>query len=209
MKFYGNWQVAIFDFDGTIFDLEIDWKELKTQLNKKYGSKTLDWTSKPLLECLDQLSPEVRSKALAVIDEFELRGVSGGKFMSGAREIIQAIKEKGKRFAIVSRNGRKAILAAFKLHKLPTPDMVVGRDDVLKQKPHPESVQLVFNKFKLALDSCFIVGDTYHDMEVGKQLGIYRILVRSPKLKESPTHLADVTIDSLAELLHTLSSLAL
>jgi len=82
-------------------------------------------------------------------------------------------------------------------------DMVVGPESVKKMKPDPEGIIQVLEHFKLPAQQAIMVGDSYVDVEAGKNAGTltcgvtYGLGNREELIKSSP----DIFISDLAELL--------
>lgn len=184
-------KAVIFDFDGTLFDLAIDWEAVKKAIGSTDGT---------VYRFLNSLPQEDRQKAIRIIKDFELKGVLQGRLLPVAREILNVLKDRKIFVAVTSRNSREIILNAFTRYQLHLPDLVVGLEDIKQMKPHPEAVGKVLRKFKLKPDQCLLVGDTANDMAMAQNAGIPHVLVINPKLKYQPIDQADRVINSLSEL---------
>jgi phosphoglycolate phosphatase len=56
-------------------------------------------------------------------------------------------------------------------------ETLVGREDVVCPKPHPEPVLKAVSKLKADKNRCWLIGDTPMDMEAAKAAGIKSIAV--------------------------------
>jgi len=54
---------------------------------------------------------------------------------------------------------------------------VAGSDSVVRQKPDPEMAQYVCTKLNCAPDRCVVIGDTVHDLKMGRSAGMRTIAV--------------------------------
>jgi len=96
----------------------------------------------------------------------------------GAVELLQNIKNKGGKTAIVTSSRRKLVEPAIKFNHLEKLiDVVVTEQDVSKPKPDPEMVELALTKLEGKKDKAVVIGDTNKDVLAGKAAGIATILI--------------------------------
>lgn len=79
-------------------------------------------------------------------------------------------------------------------------ELIVAREDVKKEKPHPEAGLLVLGKLHLQPEDCLIVGDSLPDLELAEKLGIKSVLYYNPRHEFIPKDQADYFIKNLLEL---------
>jgi HAD superfamily hydrolase (TIGR01549 family) len=191
MEFPKDIKAIIFDFDGTLFYMDMDWQRLNDELNEKFGQDTLT--------NLDLLDQNQRTEALAIITKAELESINTGLPVAYGLTTLQTLADKFK-LAIVSRNTVEAIKAG--LDKIGYKDaiVIVGKQDVKKLKPDPESLNTALSKLGIDAKEALYVGDTYHDSNAGHAAGVYTVIVHNPYLTFKPEG-ADKYIDKLNELL--------
>jgi len=68
-------ELFIFDFDGTLVNLPVNWKKLKEDLRKLLRSKSSLVPLFPSLEAITKNNRELREKAWKLIEEYELDAV--------------------------------------------------------------------------------------------------------------------------------------
>jgi phosphoserine phosphatase len=83
-------KLLIFDFDGTLAHLHIDWEELKGELRKLLGSKGSLTPLFPSIEALTKNNSELRKKAWRLIEKYELEAV---KEIKADLELIELFKK--------------------------------------------------------------------------------------------------------------------
>lgn len=172
----------IYDFDGTLFDLPVDWSAIREELGVapevKFG------------QLLQRFLDDGDLAALAVVTRHERAAVAAGSFTTGARACLT---RPGNR-AIVTRNSREAVLAA--LGPLAGEVFIVGREDVRRLKPDPEGVRRVLDHFGVEPAHAVLIGDTYHDVQAARAAGVHSVVVRNPALEYAPAG-ADGYLDKL------------
>ena len=90
--------------------------------------------------------------------------IEGTTLFPGAVELLQALKDSGRRTAIVSTKPGDTIRRIFEHQgRLDLLDLVVGGDEVHHSKPHPEGLGLALEKLGLSSEQVLFCGDTVID----------------------------------------------
>jgi phosphoglycolate phosphatase len=210
-------KAVLFDFDGTLVHLPIDYASARRRLKGLFSRFGVKSNFHPLLESIeDSLSElendgltktlvrKIKRKAYAIINEEERLSVEGARQVDQVRETLAAIKKKRLKFAIVSRNGTECIKKCISKLNIPEPDLVVAREDTQKLKPDPQHLTIALKKLRLKPDEVIVVGDSYHDIAAGKGAGIMTVLF-APRKKRAEIELApEHVISDLPEVLNLL-----
>lgn len=172
----------IFDFDGTLTPLTIDFSYLRAEVEAlavKYmeeeAIKGLShlYTVEMIYEVeriLRETGREFRRAAFERMAEIETEASRGKELYPYAREVLVELKKKGLKVAIITRNCMGALKNIF-------PDMgeyvdsVVTRDDVARVKPHPDHVAAVLAALSATPDETVLVGDHPTDIAAGLAIG--------------------------------------
>lgn len=184
-------KAVLFDLDGTLVNLPINYDRVRERLKELFTRYHLDSEFKPLVQsietCLKELKTKnfqddkiekIRKLAYDVVDEEELRAVKSSRLIPGSKEILAFAKKRNLFIAIFTRNGSKCTQEVFKKYRLPRPQIIASRDRVEKLKPEKEHVLYILDKLQLSAEECVIVGDSIHDVSAGKELNIKAILLR-------------------------------
>jgi phosphoglycolate phosphatase len=168
--------VVLFDFDGTLFDLEVDWTALRASL-------PLDRDE--TLGAAIQRFKDDGDPVLDTITTAEVEAV-GDRRLDPA--VVATLRELGDRFALAvcTRNSRAAVLAAIEGTGLEATLSVVGREDVARLKPDPEAVEVALTRFGARANQAVLVGDTYHDVEAARAAGTGVVVLVNPRLARVP-----------------------
>lgn len=194
-------KAVIFDFDGVLFNLKVDWNYLKQKVFALAQIHGVDCRHGKLKACIEAMPPLMRKRAVSMVAEAETKGIDKGNLVLGADSILAELKRRNILVVIISQNSRETIIEVFNRFQLPDPDLIIGLEDVAKTKPDPEAVEMVLQKLYLKKDECVLVGDTIHDMEMGEKAGVFRILLINPKLVHYPRERANLVLRSLEKLL--------
>lgn len=187
-------KLLLFDFDGTLHDLDLDWEAVRRAVG-------IQGTAERLGDAMERFKRENDSAALQAITDLEVRSVRDQALAPG---VVAVLRELSSRFsiAVVSRNSRLAIERVLEASDLEQ-TFVVGREDVQRLKPDPEGIHLVLERFGVGADQAVLVGDTSHDVIAAQRAGLASIVV-GDKLKLSGGSAPTKRIKDLSELVRAL-----
>lgn len=175
-------ELVVFDLDGTIVDLTVDWISLKDFLVKKYEEiyqESCDFKS--VSRCLEKIVEKKDENTIQnffdIIRHYELKNIKDVKIID---ETIFFINNKNLfevkneiKFAIFSLNTRETIIRALKIAGINDKiDLIIGREDVRKWKPNPEGLLTILNHFKIKKEEVIYFGDMEKDLLTGENAGI-------------------------------------
>ena len=181
----------VFDFDGTLAVLRLDFAEMKRRLNSLAGACLAATPPEPFLPVLEWLAwlensiqestggtANFRNRALQLISEMEVEAARNGELFPFTRPLLKKLAEKGARTAIITRNCEAAVKLVF-------PDICnccsafLPRDHVLSPKPDPShlvrALELIGGNPRTAL----MIGDHPLDIQTGKAAGVMTAGVHS------------------------------
>lgn len=182
-------RAVAFDLDSTLTRPYLDFKKLRRQLDLPEGD---------ILHWLDQLPPQEKRQAQAIIEAFEQNGVENVKWNDGAQETLQAMRALGLPLAIVTRNSRPSLLAVCD-HLHIEVEVLVAREDA-PPKPNPACLHFTAARLGTPIAHLLMVGDYRHDTEAGRAAGAMTILLTNGQTPTWPVD-ADLVIERLDELL--------
>ena len=91
----------------------------------------------------------------------------------GIVEAIRAVRAAGVRTALVTSKNRPGAERGLRVCGLEAEiELIVGADEVVNPKPHPEPVDLALRLLGADPQSAVYVGDSVHDMESGRAAGV-------------------------------------
>ena len=181
-------RAVVFDFDGTLAVLNIDFSQMREQvfqLIRKHGIDESSIEEKYLLEIIDEVvqilnqknfsaAKEFYQEAHQILHEIELKAAGGGKLLPGVEAALKSLRGKGLKIGIVTRNCEEAVRkVAPDIEEFC--DVFVSRDSIKKVKPHPEHLTSVLKALNVSGKETVMVGDHPIDIHAGKRVGMKTI----------------------------------
>ena len=187
----------MFDFDGTLAVLNIDFSEMKEQvfeLMRKYSVNEEKIEERYLLEIIDEVVQILNQKnpaaaetfyqeAHQILHEVELKAAEEGKLLPGVGAALKSLRGRGLKVGIVTRNCEEAVrkvvpdIEAFC-------DVFVPRDLIKRVKPHPEQLTSVLKALHVTGEETVMVGDHTIDIQAGKRVGMRTVGVLTGRVKK-------------------------
>lgn len=181
-------RAVVFDFDGTLAELTLDFAAMRADvidLTVGYGLSIEESDGRPVLELIDDAHARLlayapaaaaayRSDAIAQISSREIAAARDGRLFDGVRSFLTALRSRGLRIAIVTRNCEVALRIVF-------PDVddyvdaVVSRERTPHVKPHPDHLACALSMLAVEPSRALMIGDHPIDMRAGSAARIRSI----------------------------------
>ena len=176
----------VFDFDGTLAELRLDFPDMKrklTVLARGFLPSLSADAGMPALELMKEfelqigsaataLAAKYRSEAEALITGLEMAAAREGSLFPFTRGMLSSLRERGVRTAVITRNCEQAVRVVF-------PDIdaycsaFLARNHVPNPKPDPGHLLLALDAIGAGNRSrSLIVGDHPLDIRTGILAGI-------------------------------------
>jgi len=175
-------KAIVFDLDGTIVKLNVNWRELKNLLSRRfYDLYGVHYEFRSITECLMKVLEKEDEKEFAnllnIIEQFELKNIKKGAYLEDTLFFINNLElfsiSEGTKLAVLSLNMRKTIMETLKNANLCKKiDYIVGREDLRRWKPKPDGLLKVQEHFNLKSEDLIYFGDLQKDLDTGKNAGI-------------------------------------
>lgn len=168
---------VVFDFDGTLANSLTLFIEAYNEMAAREGYRIVQESD---LEPLSKMSIPERCKYL----NFPLRNIPfaapklyryvresgvGFQFFPGIKELLDELKEKGYRLAIISSNAKDIISQSLKAHQVDYFDEILCSKFIFSKD---KMIKKLLNKYKLTPADALYVGDEERDITACNKVGI-------------------------------------
>lgn len=180
-------KAVVFDLDGTLANFNLDYKVVRTEVRSFFIKKGLPAsilaTNESIFEMLkkaeiflknngksEKAIKEIRGKALAIAEKFELEAAKNTSLLPGVAETLKTLKKMGLKIGLFTINSEKStnyILKRFRLARFF--DAVTPRDSVKYVKPSSEHLESVLKVLEVDPNETIVVGDGVSDMRCAKE----------------------------------------
>ena len=208
-----NYDLVIFDLDGTLFDTAPD---IGRCLNK--ALKEFDLPPFPEERIKEVIGPAGKAFYQAILPSEDMLPmaekiveryrsyyvVSNTELtrpFAGVKEMLETLMEMGVKMSVASNKpvGQvKNIVTG--LGFLDYFDFIYGPEDVTNAKPDPEMLHLVMNGSEIAAEKTLMIGDTHNDMASGRAAGATTVFVEWGYSKDVDPATIDYRITDPAEI---------
>lgn len=164
----------IFDLDGTLIKLPINYNALQNDLKSFFNTSE---NLKPLIPTIIELSKNKQNiieRAFNIISKEEIIASKNFQVMDNAIEILKFLKSKNLILSLVTMQGRDALKEIFdKMNISDLFDFIVTRDENYDRF---EQIKNSLNHTSLNSSEVLVIGDRIHDVESAKRAGCIPVL---------------------------------
>jgi phosphoglycolate phosphatase len=185
-------RAVVFDFDGTLATLNINFPEMRKavlDLIESYEIPVDALSDLFVLEMVDAAETLISlkcpgegndfvQKANSLITTIEIEAAKKGKLIYGTRAMLSNLKSRNIKTGVVTRNCQSAVTCVFPDINMYC-DAVVTREATRKVKPHPEHLLTVLKLLDVTPEYASMVGDHPMDIKIGNDVGSFTIGVLS------------------------------
>ncbi|MDR0920949.1 MAG: HAD-IA family hydrolase [Lactobacillales bacterium] len=181
------YKAVIFDLDGTLIDTSegifnsVRFTEGKMGLTPLPNEKLVEFIGPKLIDSYMKqfnIDENTASKAVVIHREYGgSKGVYESSAYSGIKELIIGLHEKGIKLAVATMKPEemaKKILAYFDLTQYF--DEIIGMDTENKRNK-PINIEIALKRMSVANSEAIMVGDSNHDAQGAKKVGVAFVAV--------------------------------
>lgn len=173
----------IFDFDGTLTELTLDFDLLRAEIEaiaRCYVTDDviLSLKNQYILEMIDGIemmldgkNTRFKEEAYARLRDLEVEASKGKDVYPYTRDVLKRLKNRGISVGIITRSCMDVLRTVFPDIDSYT-DSIVTREDTKYVKPNPLHVREVLRSLRLEPDDVIMVGDHPTDIIAGRALNM-------------------------------------
>lgn len=175
----------VFDLDGTLCALEIDWSATRQELEAiGSGHAGVDLSGLSVWEMLRRTGGEQYRALDAALRERELHGARRAHPLPLAAVVPRLA---GRAVGVVSLNSRDSCREALeRLGLRPFVQVLVGREDAPELKPHPAPLLLCLQGLRISPVEAVFVGDRDRDRETAHRAGTAFLSAQTLSVEDNP-----------------------
>lgn len=174
-------KAVVFDLDGTLVRLRIDYAGARRRIAMLFARRGVRTRLRPLFPGIEAAVAAVRvregsaaaararAEALREVERAEVMGARRLVKVAGMAATVRAARE-GRAVAIASNNGRACVRLA--LRKAGISVAVVRCREDGRQKPHPELVRSALRALRVRAAEAVLVGDAENDVRAARAAGV-------------------------------------
>ncbi len=193
IHFFTTSEAILFDLDGTLFDLNVNWGQIKEHF-KVYTKQKFNaclpsnrfYANFKFIERnygLDELIYYMEYLKAQEIDTAKKLIPTPRWLANTGIHQIKNLIPKNTIFGIISSNFHDTVKIIIRNHKMENLfSIILGRDDVENAKPSPEGISKVVNRFKLHPNQVLYIGDVMSDKTAALEAGVHFIYEQDLKL---------------------------
>lgn len=201
-------RAIIFDLDGTLVEINIDFCAMRNDLKKIFEKYDLEFhNEKLILENIEHARMIMNDENFMrdvnnIVEKYEFESIKEKKKIDGVEEKLYELKNRNIKIFVLTRSGRKYCNEVISFFSENIFDEIITRDDFPTIKPDTGPIIYLMKKYNLKKNEILMVGDHPIDIETAKKIGIKCVGVLSGccdrKMLEEAG--ANVILESAAEL---------
>jgi len=177
-------RLVIFDLDGTLVRLGIDYETVRKELRNALGQAGSASDFRPLLEEIERVArqaavdntlgtAQLRQRAFSILDRHEVAAARRCQHFQSASELLHSLRKRRFLLALCTANGRACVDELVdRAGWQNTFEAIVCRDTPVPPKPSPRGIQLIRETVNVSSSSTVMVGDSWRDVAAARRAGV-------------------------------------
>jgi phosphoglycolate phosphatase len=165
-----GYEAVVYDLDGTLVHLAVDWAAVATDVIEIYDEAGIDAHGADLWDLLGRAeSHDISEQVESTISRHEHTGAHESRRLSLADELLDHSVPVG----VCSLNCERACRIALETHDLSAGvESVIGRDSVDTHKPDPEPLLATLSALGVDPSEAVFIGDSPRDGTTAERAGV-------------------------------------
>ncbi|MFA6586089.1 MAG: HAD hydrolase-like protein [Candidatus Paceibacterota bacterium] len=164
----------IFDWSGVIKDCVLDYLTISNKIFKHFGAKEISLKElreeycQPFMLYYNKYLPDITFEQQADVYRKAISEIPEVKQYKGISDLIKEFKNQGKNLVVISSDNPETLLQEMKSFGLDG----VFNEVIFRAYDKEETTRRVIEDNNFKLDETIFIGDSNHEIEVGKKVGI-------------------------------------
>ncbi|MGQ9565801.1 MAG: HAD family hydrolase [Candidatus Bathyarchaeales archaeon] len=154
-------EAAIFDLDGTLVNLPIDYEELYARFKKITGKTSVE----PLTKTIAELNPTLKKRVFKAWTEMEFAALPRMTIAEEGITLYQQYRNTPR--ALVTMQGKKTVQRILEALSLSF-NVIITREDSLDRI---SQIKMAMKKLRLKPENVIIIGDRETDRTAAEKVG--------------------------------------
>lgn len=154
-------EAAIFDLDGTLVNLPIDYEELYARFKKTTGKTSVE----PLTKTIAELNPTLKKRVFKAWTEMEFAALPRMTIAEEGITLYQQYRNTPR--ALVTMQGKKTVQRILEALSLSF-NVIITREDSLDRI---SQIKMAMKKLRLKPENVIVIGDRETDRTAAEKVG--------------------------------------
>jgi len=168
-------KLVIFDLDGTLVHLPIDYEELKSEISKILKIRKVS----SILDALSDVDDEIKMKIFNVWSKLELKALPSMIKIDEGIELYNSFRHVPK--CLITLQGKQVVTKILERTGLRFNHIVTREDSVSRSK----QIKIIIEKFRIKPSRVLVVGDRESDRKAAEENGCSFMFIKK-KVKSLP-----------------------
>ena len=197
-----NFQAALFDLDGVVFNTEpqytVFWGAQCREFHPEHPGLEQEIKGMTLVQIYDAwFSGELADKQALITERLNAyEGQMSYDYVAGFESYIQSLRSQGVKTAVVTSSNQPKMEAVYRSHPefKGLFDAILTAEDFERSKPDPDCYLKAAGRFGVAPEHCVVFEDSFNGLKSGRAAGMYVVGLATTNPAEAIRPLCDEVV---------------
>lgn len=197
-----NFQAALFDLDGVVFNTEpqytVFWGAQCREFHPEHPGLEQEIKGMTLVQIYDAwFSGELADKQALITERLnDYEGQMSYDYVAGFEAYIHSLRSQGVKTAVVTSSNQPKMEAVYRSHPefKGLFDAILTAEDFERSKPDPDCYLKAAERFGIAPEHCVVFEDSFNGLKSGRAAGMYVVGLATTNAAEAIRPMCDEVI---------------
>lgn len=197
-----NFQAALFDLDGVVFNTEpqytVFWGAQCREFHPEHPGLEQEIKGMTLVQIYDAwFSGELADKQALITERLnDYEGQMSYDYVAGFEAYIHSLRSQGVKTAVVTSSNQPKMEAVYRSHPefKGLFDAILTAEDFERSKPDPDCYLKAAERFGIAPEHCVVFEDSFNGLKSGRAAGMYVVGLATTNSAEAIRPMCDEVI---------------